>query len=148
MSVIFVETVTDMGENGVESVEAGLRGGEGEIGERERGDGEGVGGAYFEPGEELVGLGFGKRGLGLGMGELLALEEVPRVFSRLRLRLLGGGGFQEGLSFCDGRCAVCFRSFSLFFRHLHCSVASVRETTPLQCLGGTSFQNAERSFEF
>lgn len=49
MSVIFVETVTDMGENGVESVEAGLRGGEGEIGERERerGDGEGVGGAYF-----------------------------------------------------------------------------------------------------
>ena len=35
--------------------------------------GEGIGGAYFESGEEFWGLGFG------GKGELLALEKVPWV---------------------------------------------------------------------
>lgn len=64
--------------------------GEGKWRKRHGCDGEGIGGAYFESGEELWGLGF---------RELLALEKVPwigvgNVFSfTMRLFLLLRSGF-------------------------------------------------------
>lgn len=53
--------------------------GEWEIGERERCDGEGIGGRYFEPGEELWGI--------------LAFEKLPRVVNGMSVLLLLCFGF-------------------------------------------------------
>lgn len=58
-------------ESGVEDGEGVLVTREGEIGEREGCDGEGIGRTYFEPGEELWRLGF--------RWELLALKKLPWV---------------------------------------------------------------------
>lgn len=65
---------------------------EGEIGERVRGDGEGIGGANFEGGEE-----FGRRKLWwwwwwlwLGVGEFLAFEKVPWVSLWWGVVVVGG----------------------------------------------------------
>lgn len=87
--------------------------------------GEGIGGAYFESGEEFWGLGFG------GKGELLALEKVPWVrvgvavvfsFGILLLLLFFFSRFKECFAFCDRCGAVCFYLASLFFGEFHLSV--------------------------
>lgn len=78
-----------LGENVVEDLEASTKGWKTEIGERERGNCEGIGRTNFEPCEEfdiglgirLNGLGFGLKGLGLR--DFLAFEKVPRVSLRL-----------------------------------------------------------------